>query len=221
MRRRGATVLEMVIALTIVLVVSALVASLFQSTSRAAIRTTLRAEMQQQALVAVQRLLTDLRRSCCSGISIRSGTAPLAIAICPLSQPGLRGGSQTGVLNNGELLWSDFFLLYAYDGTNKTLTYREWPPGSPAPNAEESDVTKPRRLAPGRIAQILNVPAARQVTLVSGLTNFEISYPPGGSDLLVIQPVTVKLSLQRKGNTGHPQPETFTYQRSFFLPEQR
>jgi hypothetical protein len=221
MRRRGATVLEMLITLTIVLVVTALSSLLLQSTSRATIRTTLRCEMQQTAFVAIQRLLTDLRRSCCSGISIRSGAAPLAIAICPMSQPGLRSGSQTGVLNNGELLWSDFFQIYSYDASAQTLNYREWPPGNPAPTAEESDVTKPRRLAPGRIAAILNTPASRQVTLISGLTNFEITYPPGGSDLLVIQPVTIKVTLQRKGNTGHPEPETYTYRRSFFLPEQR
>ena len=221
MRRRGASVIEMIITLTIVLVVTAIGALLMQSTSRATIRTTLRTEMQQQALVAIQRLVTDLRRSCCAGVAIRSGAAPQAIAICPMSQPGLRSGSQTGVLNNGELLWSDFFLIYSYDAAAKTLNYREWPPGNPAPNTEESDVTKPRRLAPGRIAEILNIPAFRQGTLISGLSEFEISYPPGGSDLLMIQPVTLKVVLQRRGATGRPEPETFTYRRSFFLPEQR
>lgn len=221
MSRRGISVLEIVIALTIVLVVSSIGALLLQSSSRAAIRTTLRTEMQQQALIAMQRLVTDLRRSCCSGVSIRSGAAPIAIAICPLSQARLRAGAQPGVANSGELLWSDFFMLYSYDAAAHTLNYREWPPGGPAPTAEEIDPTRPRRLAAGRIAQILNDAPLRPVILLSGLTAFEISYPPGGSDLLLIQPVTLKITLQRKGNTGHPEPETYTYQRSVFLPEQR
>ncbi|MBS2035973.1 hypothetical protein JST97_13370 [bacterium] len=220
-QRRGTTVLEMIIALTIVLVVSSIGALLLQSSSRAAIRTTLRTEMQQQALVAMQKILTDLRRSCCSGISIRSGASPQAIAICPLSQAGLRAGSQPGVANSGELLWSNFFLIYSYDAVAHTLNYREWPPSGPSPTPEETDPTRPRKLSPGRIAQILNIPSTRPVTLLTGLSQFEISYPPGGSDLLLIQPITLKVTLQRKGNTGHPEPETYTYRRSFFLPEQR
>jgi hypothetical protein len=221
MKRRGVTVLELMITLTIVLVVTGLSALLLSSTSRAALRTTMRTEMQQQALVAVQRLITDLRRSCCSGVGIRSGSAPLAVAICPLSQPGLRAGSQSGVLNNGELLWSDFYQIYSYDAGARTLNYREWPPGNPVPSADELDITKPRRLAPGRIAEILNVPAGRQLTLVTGLAAFEIRYPPGGSDALMIQPVTFKLTLERRGNTGRNVPESYVYERSFFLPEQR
>ena len=124
------TVLELLITMTVVLVVTGLTALLLQSTSRAALRTTMRTEMQQQALVAIQRLVTDLRRSCCAGVSIRSGAAPVALAICPLSQPDLRAGSQTGVLNNGELLWSDFYQIYWYDASAQKLIYREWPPGA-------------------------------------------------------------------------------------------
>lgn len=221
MRRRGATMLEMLITLTIVSVVATLTALLLQRVSRATARTTLRTEMQQQALTAVQRLVTDLRGSCCSGVAVRSSAAPLAIAICPLSQPGRRAGSQSAVLNNGELLWSDFFQIYAYDSNAKTLSYREWPPGSPTPTAAELDVTKPRRLTPGRLADILNNPPARQMTLVSGLRSFEVSYPPGGSDLLLVQPLTIKLVLERRGNTGHTAPELFTYRRTVFMPEQR
>lgn len=221
MSRRGATVLELLIALTIVVVVSALVALLLQSTSRAALRTTMRTEMQQQALVAIQRLLTDLRRSCCAGVSIRSGANPVALAICPMSQEGLRAGSQTGVLNNGSLLWSDFYQIYSYDAGARTLNYREWPPGNPSATADELDVTKPRRLSSGRLAEVLNNPPARQLILMTGVTAFEIAYPPGGSDILMVQPVSIKVVLQRKGNTGRPDPETFTYRRTFFLPEQR
>ncbi len=215
------TVLELLITMTVVLVVTGLTALLLQSTSRAALRTTMRTEMQQQALVAIQRLVTDLRRSCCAGVSIRSGAAPVALAICPLSQPDLRAGSQTGVLNNGELLWSDFYQIYWYDASAQKLIYREWPPGNPVATAEELDVTKPRRLTPGRIAEILNAPLGRHLTLMTGVTGFEISYPPGGSDLLMVQPVSLKVTLQRKGNTGHVDPETYTYRRTFFLPEQR
>lgn len=219
--RRAVTVLELIIAMTIVLVVSSLGALMLQSTSRAAIRTTMRTEMAQQALVASQRLLADLRHSCCGGISIRSGASPLAIAICPLSQPGLRPAQPAAVANNGELLWSDFFQIYHYDSNKQTLNYREWPPGAPSATPEELDPSKPRRLSPGRLAEILNNPAPRQATLITGLTAFQVSYPPGGSDLLLVQPVLLKFTLQRKGNTGRPDPETYTYQRSFFLPEQR
>lgn len=221
MKRRGATMLELLIAMTIVSVVATLTALLLQRVSRATLRTTLRTEMQQQALTAVQRMITDLRGSCCSGVAVRSSAAPLALAICPLSQPGRRAGSQSAVLNNGELLWSDFFQIYAYDSSAQVLTYREWPPGAPTPTAAELDVTKPRRLTAGRLADILNNSPARQVTLITGLRSFEISYPPGGSDLLLVQPLTIKMVLGRKGNTGHNAPELFTYKRTVFMPEQR
>ena len=67
----------------------------------------------------------------------------------------------------------------------------------------------------------MNAPLGRHLTLMTGVTGFEISYPPGGSDLLMVQPVSLKVTLQRKGNTGHVDPETYTYRRTFFLPEQR
>lgn len=49
---------------------------------------------------------------------------------------------------------------------------------------------------------------------MTGVTGFEISYPPGGSDLLMVQPVSLKVTLQRKGNTGYVDPETYTYRRT-------
>ena len=109
----------------------------------------------------------------------------------------------------------------ALDASAQSLNYREWPPGNPVPTNAETDPIRPRRLTSGRLAEILNVPAGRKLTLITGMTGFEISYPPGGSDLLMVQPVSLKVTLQRKGNTGHVLPETFTYRRTFFLPEQR
>jgi hypothetical protein len=199
MRRAGATVMELLITLGIILIVAAITSLLLLRTTRATIRGTLRVEMQQQGVLAMQRILGDMRKSACTGISLRSGADPRAIGICTLSQPGRRSG----------------------EPPPQQLRYREWPPGSVSATSLETSIANSRRLAPARLAQVLTGSAPRETIVVSGVTDFRLSYPPSGSDDLYIQPLTIQIVQERRGNTGHSQPERFTYTRTIFLPEQR
>ena len=212
---RGFSQIEMVIATAVVLVVTTLIALFLSVTTRATMRGTLRVEMQQQAVVATQQILTAMRKSTSGGISVRSGTAPRAIAVCPLSQ------DSAPVQGDGTLRWAKFFYIYYLDDSSHQLRLRQWPPGSVAATADEQIISAPRRLLPDRLATVLAGSSPRENVLASGVKEFNLTYPPGGSDDTYVQPLTIQLILQRKGLTGHPEPETFTYTRTIFLPEQR
>lgn len=219
--RRAFTLLEVMIAAAVLLVVGGLGVLLLVRTLTATARGQLRIDMQQQALNAVQKLVGDMKKSCAAGISIRSGDAPRAIAICPISQPDLRPGEPPPVQENGDLRWSSFFLIYSYNSAAGQLLYREWPPGSVVPTTLETAINNPRRLAPDRLAEVLAGTTPRQLVLVSGVTEFSISYGPDGSDEEFVQPITIKLVQQREGHTKTGLPEIFKFVRSVFLPEQR
>jgi len=220
-RPRGVTLMELMFTSAILLVVTSLMALLLVRTSRASLRGVLRVEMQQQAVVAMQHILGAMKKSCCAGISVRSGPAPRAICVCPISQPGLRAGEPAPVQNDGILRWSSFFLIYYHDPTRRQIRHREWPPGSVLPTSLETDRSNPRRLDADRLAEVLAGSASRESVLASGVTAFNLTYPPGGTDELYVQPLTIQIVQQREGNTGHGQPEVFSYSRTIFLAEQR
>lgn len=219
--KRAFTLLELLVTMTLLTLVVALGLAFLLPVLRASTRGTLRVEMEQQATVAMNRLVTDLRRTSVSGLSLRSGPDPVAVAACPVSGPDLRAGQPGPVQPDGTVVWSDFFILYSWTAAEAKLKRREWPPGAPSPGPLETSILNPRHLSADRMAEILAQPAPREIVLATGVKSFEIVPAPGGTDTLVMQPVAFKLVLERKGNTGHEKPEQFTMIRTLYLRNQK
>ncbi len=218
--RTGATLIELLIVAGVLLVISAVGFSLLLKTSQATQRGSLRVEMQQQAQVSMAKLVDDMKHSCCAGVSVRS-TAPKAIAICPVSRPDVRAGELSPVQADGVLRWSSFFQFYYYDAPSQEFRYAEWPNGSVVATALETSILNPRRLGVDRMAAILSGSLTHPKRLATGVTQFDLLHPSGGSDALYIQPLTIKMTLQRRGNTGNTAAEMFTLARTVFLEDQR
>ncbi len=221
MTRRAYSLLEVILSLALITLVMGLTLAFLFPALRASVRGTLRVEMQQQAVTALNRLCSDVRRTSVAGLSLRSGPPPIAVAACPVSGPDLRSGQPGPMQPDGTVVWSDFFVIYYLDESSRKLMRREWPPGPPAPTVEETTIIKPRRLSPARLAQILSQPAANEMVLATDVASFEIEPGPGGSDSEVAQPVRFRLVLERRGNTGHLSQERFIYTRSVFLRNQK
>jgi prepilin-type N-terminal cleavage/methylation domain-containing protein len=213
MRGRGYTLLELLIALGLLGLVASLVSLMLVRTLKLSQKGLSRVDMQQQASLALQRMLTDLRRTSCAGLSLRSSADPKGLAICPISSPQLRSGQPEPVQGDGLLRWSDFFLLYYHDRLGQRMLYREWPPGSPSASAAELSISRARRLDPARLLEVLQG-VGRTVVLAQGVSDFEIVHAFGGRDDLVIQPLRFRLSLFRGS-------EKLQLVRSVFLAEQR
>lgn len=221
MTRRAYSLIEIIFSLALIGLVAGLSLGFLFPALRASVRGTLRVEMQQQAVTALNRLCGDVRRTSVAGLSLRSGTPPIAVAACPVSGPDLRLGQAGPLQPDGTVVWSDFFILYYLDETSRKLMRREWPPGPPAATTEETTIVKPRRLSPARLAQIVAQSGSNEMVLATEVTRFEIEHAPGGSDGEVKQPVRFRLVLERRGNTGHQSQERFIYTRSVFLRNQK
>lgn len=219
--RRGTTLIEVLVTTGLVFLVVGLAALLLVRTTRATLRGTMRVEMQQQGVLALEKVLAAMRLSCSGGVSVRSGAQPRAVAVCPVSSPTLRSGEPSPLQADGRLRWSSFFQIFYHHEASRQLRFREWPPGSVPASALETSRALPRRLSPARLAEVLSGSASREAVLVSGVTEFNLTYPPGGSDDQYIQPLTLQIVQQREGNTGHGRPEVFTCTRTVFLAEQR
>jgi len=219
--RRGMTLIELLTTSALVLLVVGLAALLLVRTTRATLRGTMRVDMQQQGVLALEKMLTCMRRSCSGGISVRSGDQPRAIAVCPISSPTLRSGEPAPLQADGRLRWSSFFQIFYYHEASRQLRFREWPPGSVPASTLETSRAFPRRLSPARLAEVLTGSTPREAVLASGVREFNVTYPPGGSDDMYVQPLTLQIVQQREGNTGHGRPEVFTCTRTVFLAEQR
>lgn len=197
--KKGFTLLEITVTAVLLSMVMLLAIRFLVPTMRISARGTLRVEMQQTAVVALNRLITDYERSSPAGIGLRL-TAPVAVSVCPVVR----------VQPDGADVWSDSFILYSYDVPTRQLRRREWPPGAPSPTTEELTITKARRLGPDRIAGILAEPPARQIILAADVDSFQILQPPGATGDMLIQPVRFQLTLKR-------QDQTFTCTRSAFV----
>jgi prepilin-type N-terminal cleavage/methylation domain-containing protein len=212
-RSRGYTLIEIMLAVGLFGFIMAVAIGYLVPSLHYSMRTSLRAEEEQQAVIALNRLVADSLTTAPSGFS-PSSTAPLAVGICPLAS----------VQADGTQVWSSSFIIYWYDASSGCLLRRQWPPGGPLPTAQELDTTTPRKLLPARLAQIVAVPATpaqHEIVMARSVQSFNIIYPYPGTDDLLVQPVQFKLVLTRSGNTGQQTPETLTYVRSVFVRNQR
>ncbi len=213
---RGFTLLETVVGVGLVVLVLGLATLLFVRTLKASLRGTLRAEMQQQALVASNQLAQDLARTTPEGVSLRTESPPWVVAICPLSDPAQ--GEPAPLLANGSLLWSPRFWVYHYRESEQLLVRASWPPGAVAPLPGETSPGEPRHLDPDRLAQVVGGTLHQPKVLARGIRRLAVVHAPGGSDRLVLQPWRLEIELERPAARG---PERLQYSRSYWVAEQR
>lgn len=208
MSRRGFTLIELVVASALAALVLGLGAAFLVPALRASSRSAARVELEQRAVLALSRLVKDIEHTSPAGMSLRSND-PVCVAVNPLEE----------VRPNGDLIWSESYVIYYHDSAQGLFIRRLWPPGNPTPTSAQTKRARPKKLTPMELADIVSNPPVDYTVLARDVTDFQILQ--AGDDFLVKQPVRFELTLERKVAGGRQQDERVVYSRTAFAREQR
>ena len=177
MRRRGNTLLEVMVCASLLALTLGMMAPLFGRTSRVVNRADRDAASQQQALVGVQKLFSEAAYS--SPASLRIDPAdPTACAF--LSQQALRTPSaptmgtgdflRTGLLTP-EMTWKKMLVIY-WRSAAQTLNYKEFSYVSP-----QQELVLVNR---NRLQALIYRNDTPMNTVATGVTSFSVESPQEG-----------------------------------------
>lgn len=202
MRRRAFTLAEILIASAVMLLVGTLGISLLQPAMASGARHSARAEMQQQASIAMDKICIDLERTVGGALSVFQ-PVPIATGATGLAMQRLAGFESTG-----DQLWEEQVRVYSWNPALQQLEFRQWSQGSPPPLEILLLVNQPARLGRSDFDALLRGKRPSAV-LAQGVSNFTVSQ----------EGLLVRLGLQLKRLTpGKMQPELFELQRALTLP---
>ncbi|MBI3926023.1 MAG: prepilin-type N-terminal cleavage/methylation domain-containing protein [Armatimonadetes bacterium] len=117
--QRGWTLIELLIASTVAMLLLTMVVWFLVPAMRFSIEGTAKVELQESAVMALNKMIADLQLSPASGISI--STDPPAVAINRIEQIDANGSPQ----------YEDKLRVYWYDSGRQQLTLEEYPPDPP------------------------------------------------------------------------------------------
>jgi hypothetical protein len=181
-RRRGLSLVEVLIASTLLLGLLALMTQVVGPVMRASNRTAVRVELQSLATVAMQKLTTDLTHTSSTGISgpFVGADNTVKFALHP----------KTGFSTDGTPLFSTQLVVYRWRPSTQKLSRVEWPA---SPTNTMVSPLKVRQLDELQIDEALVAGAER--VLAPNVSNF---YFQSGGGVGIRLPLEVGLRLEKE-----------------------
>ena len=173
----------------------------------------LRVGMEQELVTALNRVTADLQLSVPNGVTISYNPAAVATNWYAV---GATGQVADGA---GNVNWEKQFNISYLDSASQEFRHRVWP-CSPAGSSDPALPTDLNTMIRAKKIPAPLLPAIctdSSVCRVLARSVVEFRIEPSGCDLELRQPLKFTLVSQRSGNTGHPQPEKWSYSRSVFL----
>ena len=206
MRRRGMSLLETLLAGTLLTMVMGLVLSFLIPTFRNSSRGGLRVEMQQQASIALERLVIDLEHGAPASVSLLpapTGTEEVS---------GVAVQRMEGYTSSGSQLWETQLIFYYWLPKTGTLKREIWKNGmNPSLSVTLLDY-HPAHVTRQDLLDVINNGSAPESTMARGVTKFSVDYPLPPYQ----QPYRIQLTLERSP-MGQKAPEVLTLDRSITL----
>lgn len=193
--RHGLSLVELTVVVGLMGLFILLVARTLWPMMRVIQRGLARIEMQQQGLVALNRIRSTLQASSALGISYRDA-APTTLSINRL----LEGTSGELADATGNLLWRKDLDLFVLDTEHKVLLNRVWPPQLAGDSVDTQllsaivNPTKPKKLSSLQL-QGLGANFVANSSLASGVLDFKITNIGPQGELHM--PVQLEVTLQR------------------------
>jgi prepilin-type N-terminal cleavage/methylation domain-containing protein len=209
----GFTLPELLIVLSLTLLLLGLICAFLVPTMRAAILGSTRAEMQQEALRAMNRITQDLLLSAACGVSLSvpgglPGNGPARLGIARIEN----------VDHTGRQIWEQSLIAYSWQGPGNPLVRKVWNPSLPPSLSVIFSPGYPCRLGDSELASIAAEPKLQEQILARDVSEFLITSTGTGSS--VSSPVDISITITRKAATGRKNPEVFELKRSITLRAQ-
>lgn len=200
----GFTLAEVLVAGALGLMLMVLLFQFLVPTMRASVRGATRVELQQMAVIALNKISADLQNTAPAGLSL-STTPPVSMGIVRIST----------VMGDGRQVWEQKMIVYGLQGDR--LIRKEFPPGAASVTFSAN---APVRVSASTLAGIAAEVSGKEQTIASGVMLFNVA--TAGTDGNVSDPVTITLGLKERnrevGEQGQPA-ETFTLTRTVSMKQ--
>jgi len=207
---RGFTIIEILVAAVLLILLLSLIFAFLMPTMKAAALGSARAEIQQEALRALDALCHDLLRSASSGISLITPATdpekgPMYLGIIRIENVGPRG-------NN---FWAQSLIVYSWKGIGSPLIRKVWTSSSPPSLGIILPPNCPARFQETTLSKIADEPGLKGQVLARDISELCITSEGMGSS--VSSPLDLSITITRKAATGRNKPEIFQLNRSICL----
>lgn len=145
-------------------------------------RTSLRAEVQQQATLALRNMVSEIEQSTLFGTSFSADGRVVAVHVIE------------EVTQNSDRVYADHLVVYQYDPVNKEIRRGLWRKG------DEPTRDSPRKLSPDEMANIQANIVGPERVVVRRVKDFTFSH--SGSGELIQLPLIAHLSMDESGQYG-------------------
>lgn len=201
------SLLETLVAGTLLTVVMGMILSILIPTFRNTSRGGLRVEMQQQASIALERLVIDLEHGAPASVSVLPAP-PASSDVSGVAVQRIDGYSSSGAQQ-----WEKQLVVYYWLPKTRALKREIWMNGmKPALPVTLLDY-HPSRITRQDLIEIINDGSSPEKTLARGVSKFKVDYP---DDLSKRQPYQIELRLERVA-TGKQEPEVLSLKREITL----
>ncbi|MFN8608982.1 MAG: type II secretion system protein [Vulcanimicrobiota bacterium] len=192
--RRGLSLVELLVVCFLVGLLGLAFVSALLPTMQAMARASAQTELQQQAVLCLERIERELRSSTSTGVGILSQAL-----VGPGQNPGLFLTPLKDVDGQGQPNWDPRIVAIWWDRSDGRVRSKTWPPKDPPSLAHEPGLNRPAGLSRLEFADLINGRNGSERFLAAGVTDFDAVH--GGSGTALVPPLTVQIELSRQ--EGH------------------
>lgn len=209
-RARGFSLVEILVSVALLSLVTGLFVAFLFPTMKHSAQGTARADLQQMAVMALDRIQRDLLESGTRGISTipraeaEPRNDPVVVAAIPIQDVGA----------DAQPLWAQRVVVYWWDEEARRLSRREWPPEPPTELSVTLDPSRPRTLPYADLRALALQRNGKEASVANDVVDFDVTDADPGPG--VASPVVVRMTVER-GVNQQEEPESVTMERSVTL----
>lgn len=158
-------------------------------------RATAQTEVQQQALLAFERIERELRTSGSTGVQV----FPQSL-VGAGRRPGLSLTPLKGVDGKGQPNWANSLVAVWWNAADQRLRLKSWPPKNPPSFVSPPQLSEPAQLSLDEFESLAASNNGSEVNLAAGVISFDVLHGGANSSSLV-PPLTLQIELERQ--VGH------------------
>lgn len=192
--RKAFTLPELLVAFGLLAFLTLAFLQFLLPTLNAMARATAQSELQQQALLAFERIERELRTSASTAVGVLSQST-----VGAGQAPGLYLTPLQDVDGQGQANWEPKLLAVWWNPSSQRLLIKSWPPKDPPAFAQPPSVTRPAALSKLEFIDLTSGSNGSERFLAAGVSRFDVTH--GGTGMALVPPLELHIELERQ--EGH------------------